>query len=216
MKNTALNTTSLTTGIIFPYYLISFFEGGILMGVEILSAKLIAPYYGTSVYVWAAILSTTLLGLAIGYHYGGILSARNDAGRILSRVVVLSIIFLLVLFIWSDFLLESTLALSLEIGVVVSAILLLLPLMICFGLVSPLIINLTSRGSDNAGKTSGNVYALSTVGGILFALLTGLYLLTDVGIQFTILLFAILYTLVGLIAFVSLRLDSRSKFPPPE
>ena len=44
-------------------YILSFIEGGTVMLVELCGAKLLAPYYGTSIYVWAATLGVTLGGL---------------------------------------------------------------------------------------------------------------------------------------------------------
>ncbi len=41
------------------------------MAVELVGAKLLAPYFGTSLYVWAAALGTTLGGLTLGYFFGG-------------------------------------------------------------------------------------------------------------------------------------------------
>ena len=41
------------------------------MAVELAGAKMIAPFYGTSLYVWASVLAVTLGGLTTGYFIGG-------------------------------------------------------------------------------------------------------------------------------------------------
>ena len=56
-----MNTASKsTTSINWFIWLTLVVEGGALMATELIGAKLIAPFYGTSVYVWAAVLATTL------------------------------------------------------------------------------------------------------------------------------------------------------------
>lgn len=40
------------------------------MSVGLLGVKLLAPFYGSSLYVWTAVLSITLLGLISGYYIG--------------------------------------------------------------------------------------------------------------------------------------------------
>jgi len=52
-------------------------EGASLMAVEILSAKFLSPFYGTSLYVWTAVLSITILGLTFGYFTGGRIASKN-------------------------------------------------------------------------------------------------------------------------------------------
>ena len=51
----------------------AFFEGFCVMAVGLFSAKLIAPYFGGSLYVWASVLGITLLSLMIGYYSGGLI-----------------------------------------------------------------------------------------------------------------------------------------------
>ena len=70
----------------FPdLFLVLLIEGGALMAVELMGAKLVAPFYGNSLYVWTAVLTITVLGLTLGYYAGGRLaetrSVRNNALR---------------------------------------------------------------------------------------------------------------------------------------
>ena len=54
----------------------SFIEGGSVMFTELISAKLVAPYFGSFLYVWASVLRITLGSLATGYYTGGYLSNK--------------------------------------------------------------------------------------------------------------------------------------------
>jgi hypothetical protein len=60
------------------YFLLflAFIEGASVMACELLGAKMIAPFFGSSLYVWASVLGITLFGLMTGYYTGGYLSEK--------------------------------------------------------------------------------------------------------------------------------------------
>lgn len=164
---------------------LSFIEGGSLMGVEIISAKLIAPYFGNSIYVWSAVLATTLLGLAAGYFLGGKLSLKQNSKKTLFTISTISAVLTLALPFTSSFILESTLDFGLQLGIIIASFLIIFPIVFLFGTISPLIIQLTSNYFKKPGKTASYIYTISTLGGVLFALLTGLYLIFNFGLKQT-------------------------------
>ena len=53
-----------------------FVSGAVLLGVEIASSRVLAPFFGNSLYVWGALIGVVLTGLAIGYWLGGALADR--------------------------------------------------------------------------------------------------------------------------------------------
>ena len=53
-----------------------FVSGGVLLGVEIASSRVLAPVFGNSLYVWGAVIGVVLAGLAIGYAVGGAVADR--------------------------------------------------------------------------------------------------------------------------------------------
>ena len=65
------------------FYLISFIEGASVMATEIIGAKLLAPLFGSSLYVWSSVMALTLGGLAAGYFFGGRISQKENSKRIL-------------------------------------------------------------------------------------------------------------------------------------
>lgn len=182
MQNTTTNISKSPTK---SLYFLSFIEGGSLMAVEILSAKIIAPFFGNSIYVWAAVLATTLLGLAGGYFYGGNLSTKKNVQKKLVLASLTGAILTLLLPLSSKIILQNTLGLGLQMGTIIASLFILFPIIFCFGMVSPLIIKITSSQFSNSGKNASVIYTISTIGGILFALITGLYLITSFGIKNT-------------------------------
>src|SRR5688500_14480728 len=76
-------------------YLASFIEGGALMASELLGAKMMAPFFSSSLFVWSAILGVTLSGLALGYFTGGYLSSNYKSPKALYYIMLLAGGFLL-------------------------------------------------------------------------------------------------------------------------
>ena len=63
--------------------------GAAIMIVEILGAKMLAPYVGTSHFVWTAQIAVTLVALAAGYYAGGRLVDRSPKlGKLFGCVLV--------------------------------------------------------------------------------------------------------------------------------
>jgi len=182
------NERSFYTFLLFA----SFVEGGSLMAVELLSTKVIAPYYGASLYVWATILGVTMGGLAIGYFAGGILSEKRSVT--LSKLMMLFCISAVLTFLipyTAHFIMESTLDLDIRVGILISCLIFLLPPVAFFGLISPITIRLLIKNKEGIGFSTGLIYTISTIGGILFTFLTGFFLISTYGVKFSINLISI-------------------------
>jgi predicted membrane-bound spermidine synthase len=167
-------------------------EGASLMGVELAGAKLITPYYGNSIYVWSAVLGTTLGGLALGYLLGGRLAQGGEALPWLRRALLAASLVCLLLPWSSTWVLEASLAMpGLQVGILLSGLAILTPPLLLFGLVSPLSIQLMNRDmGSNAGKVTGLVYAVSTLGGVAATFGFSFYLIPYGGLMVTTLLIA--------------------------
>ncbi|MBP8240171.1 MAG: fused MFS/spermidine synthase [Saprospiraceae bacterium] len=165
-------------------YFLSFLEGGCVMACELIGAKMLAPYFGTSLYVWASALGITLGGLMSGYFLGGIVSRRiSDNLKVLYMVLVAAAAFLFLMPFTSDWVMNAALGLGLQAGASVSLFIFMFPPLVFMGMVSPLIINLLTQDAKGAGNSAGNVYAISTLGGILMTFLLGFYIIPEFGIS---------------------------------
>ena len=175
---------------------VSFLEGGIVMIAELAAAKILAPYFGTSVDVWAATLATTLGGLAAGYALGGYISKQYKSSllQILRWILTIAAVLMFVMPYTSKI---SLLLLDLHLGTgaIIALLFFLFPSLVCLGASSPIIINLVNGNDDQAGHTAGRVYSISTVGGILFTIICGFYLLPYLGIKMTLTISSVLFML---------------------
>mgnify|MGYP001369078185 CR=1 FL=1 len=55
---------------------LAFTGGFVIMALELLGGRVLAPYFGNSIYVWGSIITVFMLSLAVGYLIGGRLSMR--------------------------------------------------------------------------------------------------------------------------------------------
>src|SRR5580765_3248268 len=70
---------SLPFGLRRYLYFTAAVTGAAVMIVEILGAKMLSPYLGTSHFVWTAQIAVTLVALACGYYAGGRLADRSQS-----------------------------------------------------------------------------------------------------------------------------------------
>lgn len=174
-----------------PLLYIAFFEGAAVMAIELGGAKLIAPFYGTSLYVWSSVLAVTLGGLTIGYYSGGQATKRYKPEKLLLFEILIGAIWMLLMPYIALKFMPLTEGLGVKFGGLTSAMMIIMPALVCMGMVSPTIIQLANKKVDDTGKTAGTVYAVSTVGGIFMTLLLGFYALPELGIRLSLWLSAV-------------------------
>jgi spermidine synthase len=161
-------------------YVIVFITGASVMVIELLGTRMIAPFYGASLYVWSSLISVTMIALAIGYFVGGRWADRAKRTG-LSLIIALAALFtLLIPWATRPVLLMSD-PLGLRAGAFVSALVLFSPSLTLLGMVSPFAIKLSTAKLEGIGSSSGSIYAISTVGSVVGTLLLGFFLFPWVG-----------------------------------
>ena len=186
-------------------FVVAFVEGGAVMAVEIVGAKLVGPYYGSSLYVWAAVLGLTLGGLTTGYFAGGAISRRYPCKRALYTIMLVSAV-LVALMPWTArLIMEATLGMELRLGITLSALVFLFPPLVCFGMVSPMIIRLVATHDSRVGHAAGTVYAISTTGGILVTYVVAFYAIPQVGMNESLLFTAAMLAVFPVLYFTGIE-----------
>lgn len=183
--------------------LLAFIEGASVMVSELAGAKLIAPFFGSSLYVWAAVLGVTLLALMLGYYFGGYLSNKVKSKNLISYVLIIASIFLMIMPVTSGWVMENTLDLSIRLGSSLSLLVFMFPPLYFMGMSSPIIINMINDKVENTGRSAGSIYAISTMGGILGTFLAGFVLLPDYGVRMTCFAFGLVLFVFSLIPLIS-------------
>lgn len=180
-----------------PLLVLVFVAGMVSLSLEMCASRLLAPFFGTTLIVWANVIGLVLVYLSAGYYLGGRLADRYPTPRLLCALTALAALWTgLIPFISEPVLQWSVGGLSqVNVGVVVSsfvAVILLFSVpIILLGLVSPFAIRLSVDTVNNSGRRAGNLYALSTLGSILGAFLPVLVLIPNWGVRRTLLACAV-------------------------
>ena len=168
-------------------------SGAAVLALEILGTRVLAPFYGASLYLWSALISVTLAALATGYAAGGRWADRGPTPRRLATVLAIAGAWVLVVPLLRAPLLHTGEGLGLRTAVLIAATVLFFPPLALLGMVSPYAIRLATRNLDEVGRTAGNLFAISTLASVAAALLTGFVLVPTLGV--TRLLFGVALTL---------------------
>jgi spermidine synthase len=162
-------------------HLTSFISGFCLMALELLGARYLQPVFGSSIDLWAAIISVFILSLAAGYALGGWLGDRVRTNAALGWMLVAAAVCYLLLPIYARPVSEW---LGPDIhaarwGPLLASLLLFLPPSVLLGCVTPLLVTLGVSDVGRVGRTTGMLYAVSALGNVLGVLLSDYVLLAS-------------------------------------
>lgn len=181
-----------------------FISGMTTLGVELSASRLLDPFFGNSLIIWATIIGLMLLYLTVGYFIGGQWADRDPRPSTLFQITAWGAFLIgLIPFISAPVLSWSVAGFaSYDVGVLASsfvAVLVLFSLPITLlGTVSPFTIRLMLSDVHHGGNTAGSIYALSTLGSLLGTFLPVLFLIPTIGTRLTFLTLALILLLVSL------------------
>lgn len=190
---------------------VTFGSGWILMGLEILAGRMLAPTFGNEIYVWGSIIGVFLAGLSVGYVLGGVLSKVWPSAWGMVIVLLLAAGTLLPVGFFSTWIAEGVdrWGWSVRWGSLAAAAILFLPPSVLLGMISPYAIRLTARRMDAVGLSAGLLYAAATMGSFLGCILTAFYFILWLGIRTLVLLSALGLVVLALIAAAAHAKPSR-------
>jgi len=159
-------------------YLIAFWSGFFVMGVELLGGRILAPNFGSSIYVWGAIITVFMLALSLGYLAGGRWSQHNPSlarlGLLLGAAAVTA---LPVLALSGAVMEELAFAVpDVRFGSMAGAAALFFIPTFFSGMVSPYCVRLLVDQSETSGRRAGQLYFVSTFGSAGGTIMTSFYL----------------------------------------
>lgn len=183
---------------------IVFICGAVVMSFEILGSRVLAPNFGSSVFVWGSLISVFLAGLSAGYYFGGGIADRNPSSKKLGLIIIVPGIFLVAFPLYSAPISDLIFArdLGVRLSPLIASMLLFFIPSVFLGAVSPYTAKLMICSLHTSGKTIGTLYALSTFGSIIGTLVTSFYLITISGVKMLILSHGILLILTAVPLFI--------------
>jgi hypothetical protein len=194
--------------------LLVFTAGFATLGVELSASRLLDPWFGNSLIVWASLIGLILLYLAAGYALGGAVADRSPRLLTLLRLAGLAALGIgLIPTVSRPVLLVASRGIAnLDAGLLgggMAAMLLLFSVPVTLlGCVSPFAVRLALQDIAGSGVVAGRLYAVSTAGSILGAFLPVLLLIPNLGTRRT---FAVLAGGLLLVVLIGLLRIARSR-----
>ncbi len=169
-------------------------SGFFVMSLELLGGRILAPDFGSSIFVWGAVIAVFMSALALGYLVGGFWSTRRAALRDLGGMLLLQAGTTLVSVLIADRALTWIFwhTQDARYGSLAAALVLFFVPTAISGMVSPYAVRLLVRDVRLSGQSAGLLYFVSTFGSAAGTITTSFYLVLLLEID------QILYWLVGL------------------
>ena len=187
-----------------------FICGAIGMILELIAARVLSPYVGSSNLIWTTIIGVMLISMSIGYWLGGKRADKDPNINNLSTTILLGALTTSLIPIFETVLVKNFVSISdnlVLIALVTSAIIFGIPSFV-MATVSPFAVKLRDKEYSNVGEISGRTSSLSTIGSIFGTFLAGFFLIPTFGVR------AIVFgtTVVLLILSIALYENKTRKF----
>lgn len=175
------------------------------LAIEFTASRLLQAVYGTSNIVWANVIGLVLLSLTAGYFIGGRWADRRpQPSTFYGLVTAAGFCAVFFLLLTGAVLRRAAAAMAvLNVSAIGGSLLLVVLALVVpvtlLGCLSPFAVRLAVRDVNEAGRISGRIYAVSTLGSLLGTYLPVLVVIPLAGSRATAVIFGALLLLVGLV-----------------
>ena len=194
----------------YRFEIILFVVNAAYMILELVASRVLAPFFGTSNLVWTSVIGIILLSSSIGNYIGVIIADKKNVSSKFKAILLFSFLTIIVIpFVQVKILTAiSTIFSDIKVGAILATVLLFFIPSLLVGVLSPIILKLKLDSIDSAGKTSGKISAISTIGGIVGTFFGGFYLIPNFGSIH--ILFVLALSFIYLIPLVDFKLTFKS------
>jgi spermidine synthase len=165
------------------YHFLIFITGACVLALELLASRVNTPYFGVSLYIWSAILATTLLFLALGYYFGGLISARlkrDDLEIFYLWSPLIASLFIVIACLVYPVLFPIIGNIDLLFGSFVGSMILLGAPLICLSAMNPMLIAMERQENTKGDAGAGRIFFISTTGSVLGVFITAFLLIPNI------------------------------------
>lgn len=182
-------------------YTVSFLTNAAVLIFEIAGGRLLAPYLGTAVGVWAGLISVVLGGMALGYHWGGERAVRDYSRATIGRLLFASGLAALIAWSVRDFIptVFSAFGFPVTFSAIIVGTILFLPTVFLLAAVAPILVKNLVHTAEESPRAVGRLYAIGSLGSIVGAVATGSFLLPYISVSIVMLSVAIGLVLLSLL-----------------
>ncbi len=184
---------------------LAFVSGFIIMAIELLGGRILAPYFGSSIFVWGSIITVFMLSLSLGYLFGGKLSVHKPSLKQHGMFFVMAAILLIPLIFFGNSIMEAVF-LAIEDprygSLTVSMLLFFFPTVV-LGMIAPYSVRLLVMDTSRSGHVAGKLYFISTLGSAIGTLATSFYLVLWFEVNQILITMCCILFIAGMLAIFS-------------
>mgnify|MGYP001285447589 FL=1 len=147
------------------------------MSIELLGGRVLAPYFGSSIYVWGSIITVFMVALSVGYLAGGHLSMHAPRLWKYGIFFVAAAVTAMPTILFGDFVMDWVFLRYEDprYGSLLAALMMFFIPTSILGMIAPYSVRLLVEDTHRSGKVAGGLYFVSTLGSALGTLLTSFY-----------------------------------------
>ena len=182
------------------YFVLIFILNALEMLLELVASRVMSPYFGTSMFVWTAIIGIILLSSSIGYLIGGKLSEEKKVTEFLFQVLGLTALFIAFIPLLSKKVNPLFIELDVRLGALFSTILLFLVPSVLISIITPFLMKSILSNTKHIGDYSGKIHAVIAVGSLFGTFVGGFFLIPKIGTNYLLCFIALLFFILMLIS----------------
>mgnify|MGYP005835642833 CR=1 FL=1 len=174
------------------------------MAFEMVGSRILAPTFGSTIFVWGSLIGVFLAALSLGYLVGGRLADRLPRFGLLGAIIAAAGLLVLVVPLlappcshWIDRMSPGA-----RVNPLFASMALFFLPSVLLGMVSPYAVRLQARSVATVGNVAGRLYALSTLGSIVGTLAATFWLVPAFWTSATVKSLGLCLVLVSLLALV--------------
>ena len=196
--------------------LMAFFSGAALMIIELCANRVLAPWFGNSLYTWTGLIGIILVAMSFGYYLGGWLVDRRPDFATLCQLLLASAFFTALIPFLQEALEDIFSQADLVWGPVLSSVILFTVPGCLLGSVSPFAIRLTSLlyQDRRIGTSAGSIGMVSTLGSVLGTFGAGFFFIPQMGVRTIFFFIAILLASLSLSGYLMVSPNWKKKGKP--
>ena len=166
-------------------FILVFSLGMLSMGLQLVASRVLAPFFGSSIFVWASLITTFLAAFSTGSFVGAAVSAkpRINQSRIVAGLMIACSATLLFNSLgsaavcdWLDLRIANVPA-----KLIATCVLLYFVPVMCLSSITPVCIAYYDRREKSAGRSAGLLNGVSTLGNIIGVLVAAFMLIPTFG-----------------------------------
>lgn len=198
-------TPAVSPGLRWFLYATAAVTGAAVMIVEILGARMLSPYIGTSHFVWTAQIAVTLVALACGYYAGGRLADRSQNLATLYWGLLAAAGWLVGIVRFCEPVAYACLDLNLVVGSLLAAAILFFVPLALLAVTGPFLVRVLTAEVSGVGGQVGRLTAVGTLGSFVGTLLISYAMLPLLPNSRSMQLTALALALLGAVYFLCFR-----------